>query len=181
LSANGCAASAPNAARTPRRRCIPASLERTHDSRAHLCRYLRLFHGDEEGRGELLQLGGIAERRFVVEHLQELRNDLAAQNLGLDFGDVSGDYRSVGAVSARTRACPTVISAMSGRGLEAEGRPPGSVSTAVSLSHLTAASLEACRDAWFGTISCVLVIRGGLDQGPVPTMLRLGFRPWLWG
>ena len=91
--------------------CIPASLDRTHHSRAHFCRYFRLLQGDEERRGELLQLGGMAERRFVVEHLQKLRNDLPLQNLGLDFGDVGGHYRSVGVVSVRTRACPTLFSA----------------------------------------------------------------------
>jgi hypothetical protein len=129
------------------------------------------LHGDEELRGELLQLGGIAERRFVVEHLQELRNDLPLQNLGLDFGDVRGRYRSVGAVSVRTRACPTVISAQSGRGWKAEScrRPEGRpvlFQSGVAKRHLTAARLRARRDVWFGTISCVLVIRGGLDQGP---------------
>jgi hypothetical protein len=86
------------------------------DGCAHLGRYLGLLQGDEEGRGELLQLGGMAERRFVVEHRQELRNDLPLQNLGLGFGDVGGHCRSVGAVSARTRARRTVISAKSGRG-----------------------------------------------------------------
>jgi hypothetical protein len=105
-----------------RRRRIPAGLDRTHHSRAHLGRHLGLLQGDEERRGEPLQLGGIAERGFVVEHLQRLRNDPPLQKLGLGFGDVGWHRASVGAVSARTRARPTLTCAKCRRAWNATNR-----------------------------------------------------------
>jgi len=99
----------------PRGVGVAARLDRREDRGRDLLWHLGLLQREHEHGGEVLQLGGIVERRRVVEHGDERRNDLLVQNLALGFADVGWHGASVDARPADSY--PTL------RGATAERRP----------------------------------------------------------
>ena len=65
----------------PGRARVAARLDRRKHRGHRLRRQLGLLERHEHGRGELLQLGRVLERRRAVEHRGERRDDLLVQDL----------------------------------------------------------------------------------------------------
>ena len=65
----------------PRGVGVAARLERLDDRRGDLRREPGLGERDEQGGGQVLQLGRVLERRRVLEQREELRDDLLAQDV----------------------------------------------------------------------------------------------------
>ena len=65
----------------PRRTLVAARLDRLHDREPDVIWHVGLLDRHEHGGGELLQRGRIVERCRVVEHRDERRDDLLAQDL----------------------------------------------------------------------------------------------------
>ena len=60
---------------------VAARLERLNDRGRNLPWHVGLLQRHEQGGGELLQLGRIIERRSIIEHGDERRDDLLVQEL----------------------------------------------------------------------------------------------------
>jgi hypothetical protein len=60
---------------------VASRLDRVNDRKGNFCWHLGLLQRPKQGGGELLQLSRLTQRRRVIEHRSEHRDDLLAQDL----------------------------------------------------------------------------------------------------